>query len=468
MKANIYTTNIKKSQFMEMAPVEMISVDEAVKTYVLSRRPHILYAEAREKLMEAATLPIFPKFTYQEVIGIGGALTETSAAAYSMLDEEGKAALVEAYFDPEKGIGYSFGRCSLNSCDFSTRDYIYVEEGDETLESFSLKEEEKYVAPFLKDVLAKTEVSLFASPWSPPAFMKDTKRVIHGGKLLPEYYEVWADYVVKYILAYREKGVNITAVTIQNEPMASQMWESCVYTAEDEAALIKSGFGKKLQDIGVDIYIWDHNKNSAYNRAKVVYDDPDAGKYVKGVAVHWYSGDHFDQLDMLSREYPDKKIIFTEGCCGSWMGKDKEAVRMNSAEKYGRELLYFFKNGGNGFTDWNMILDENHGPFHHRDGDGLCDAPVFVDSKTKTFSMEPSYYYIGHFSKFVRPGAVRVGSSSFTADLENVAFKNPDGSVVMIILNRSERDHDATVVLEESVMKIKVEAHSVQTVVIKQ
>lgn len=445
MKAQVYTTNVKKNQYMERAEVQ---------------------TERCEKMLEMNVLPIFPEFQYQKVIGIGGAMTESSAAAYAALDEAGKAALIEAYFDPEKGIGYSFGRCSINSCDFSTRDYIYVEEGDSSLESFSLKEDEKYVIPFVKDALAKTEVTLLASPWSPPAFMKDTKRMIQGGRLLPEYYQVWADYVVKYILAHREKGIHIQAVTIQNEPMATQIWESCIYTGEDEAALIGSGFGQKMQELGVEIYIWDHNKQSAYKRAKVVYDDPKAGKYVAGIAVHWYSGDHFEQLDMLSREYPDKKIIFSEGCCGSWMAQDREEARLVSGEKYCRELVHLFKNGCNGFTDWNMILDENHGPFHHREGDGLCDAPVFVDTRTRTFSMEPSYYYIGHFSKFVRPGAVRIGASSFTENLENVAFLNPDGSIVMVVLNRSEKDQEAVIVLDETILKICAEARSVQTVVL--
>jgi glucosylceramidase len=167
---------------------------------------------------------VFDHVKYQEVLGFGGAFTESSAYLYSLLSKEDKRKFLELYFDREKGIGYNFGRSHINSCDFSISIYSSVEDGDKTLETFNLDREKKYILPFLKDALeyCDEEIVLFASPWSPPAYMKDNNDMLHGGKLLEEYKSVWAHYYAKYIKAMALEGVKMSAITIQNEPNATQ------------------------------------------------------------------------------------------------------------------------------------------------------------------------------------------------------------------------------------------------------
>ena len=180
---------------------------------------------------------------------------------------------MESYFDPANGIGYNFGRTHINSCDFSIDLYTYVEDGDTTLESFSIDRDRKYVIPFIKDAQKYTGegLFLFASPWSPPAYMKDNEHPFEGGSLKEEFKPVWARYYAKFIKEYQKEGIEISAITVQNEPIAKQSWESCYYSPEDERNFIEKYLAPALDDEGlsdIKIIIWDHNKERVYDRAK--------------------------------------------------------------------------------------------------------------------------------------------------------------------------------------------------------
>ncbi len=444
MKTNIYVTDIKNNKFLEKSEKEPLTVDRFGGWGLVS---------------------VFPDVKYQTIQGFGGAFTESSAYVFSKMSKEKQDEILKAYFDKDNGNGYNFCRLHIASCDFSVDEYTYIDEGDDKLETFSIERDKKYIIPMVKAAQKYGKIKLFASPWSPPAFMKDTKSRYVGGKLLPEYYEAWTNYVEKFILAYREEGIEVSAVTIQNEEEADMMWESCLYTPQDECNLIKSGFGEKMRKLGVKIYIWDHNKSRCYDRASTVYEDKEAAQYVAGVALHWYDGDHFEQLNMLREKYPDKEIIFSEGCCASYTVGVMKEEGLEFAQKYAHELIGDLKNGLNAFCDWNLILDMQNGPFHKREGRMLCDAPIIADTDKDEITKELSYYYLAHFTRFIKQGAVRIASSGCTDKVESVAFLNPDGSYVVILHNKTNEEQKANVLLGGRKTEYMCPANSITTMV---
>src|SRR6267378_2985497 len=220
-----------------------------------------------------------PRRTFQPFIGIGGALTDAAAETFAKLPAARQDELITAYYSSDRGIGYTLGRTNINSCDFSSESYTYVTEGDKDLTSFSIAHDLRYRIPLIKRALAASgnTLKLFASPWSPPAFMKDNNDMLHGGHLRPEYFRAWARYYTKFIESYRKEGVPLWGITIQNEPMATQKWESCVYQASDERGLLKNHLGPVMAQEGrgnVNIIVWDHNRDLIIQRALTIFDDP--------------------------------------------------------------------------------------------------------------------------------------------------------------------------------------------------
>jgi glucosylceramidase len=407
-----------------------------------------------------------PSKTFQTVIGIGGALTDASAETFYKLPEDKQQEILKAYFDPQNGIGYTLGRTHIHSCDFSSESYTYVKDGDKELKSFDIAHDLKYRIPFIKQAIttAGTNFTLFISPWSPPAWMKDNNSMLHGGKLKPEYYETWARYYGKFIQAYEKEGVPIWGLTVQNEPMASQTWESCIYTAEEERDFVKNYLGPALRKAGLKdkkIIIWDHNRSLMYERASVVLDDPAAAKYVWGVGFHWYVGDNFENVKRVKEAYPQTHLLFTEGCNGPY--DTSKIDDWQWGELYGKSMVNDFNNGAEGWTDWNVLLDENGGPNHVQN---FCFAPVHADTKSGKLSYMNSYYYIGHFSKFIRPGAKRIISSSMTDELLTTAFLNTDGKIAVVILNLSGQAQPFNLWLGGKAAKTSSPAHSIMTMVI--
>lgn len=422
---------------------------------------------------EGEIVNVFDDVKYQEVLGFGGAFTESSAYLYSLLTDADKAKFLELYFSREKGIGYNFGRSHINSCDFSLSIYSSVEEGDKTLETFNIEREKKYILPFLKDALkyCDEEIVLFASPWSPPAYMKDNNNMVEGGNLLEEYKSVWAHYYAKYIKAMANEGVKISAISIQNEPIAIQTWESCYYSPEDECDFIDKYLIDALDEEGlsdIKIIIWDHNKERVYDRSKRILSNERVNKRVWAVAHHWYSGDHFEGLRLV-HEQLKKPLI-----CGEFCGPITEDVNV-LAEKYGIEICENYNNYEIASCDWNLLLDQNGGPYHNRTAktegalfenkeDG-CYAPILYDTDKKELVVTPIYYYIGHFSKFVKRGAIRIATTKYTKDLYTCAFVNPEGEKVCIIINVSDRQQRAILRYNDECTDNILKPHSIITLI---
>jgi len=436
----------------------------------LSHTDTVIFASPGKTSEKHIYLFADPTKTFQSFLGIGGALTDAAAETFAKLPEEKQQQLLTAYYDIQKGIGYSLGRTNINSCDFSSDSYTYVDEGDKELKSFTLAHDEKFKMPLIRKAIAAAggKLTLFASPWSPPAFMKDNNNMLHGGKLLPEFFQSWATYYTKFIKSYEKAGIPVWGITVQNEPMAVQKWESCIYYAEDERDFLKNYLGPTMGKEGLGdkkIIVWDHNRDLIAQRARVILDDPDAAKYVWGMGFHWYedwSGGNqmFANLGIVHETYPGTNLLFTEGSNG-----DFDTARYydwSLAEKYGEAMINDFNNGACGWTDWNILLDETGGPNHISN---FCFAPVHGNTKTGELIFTPAYYYIGHFSKFIRPGAKRIVSTASRSQLITTGFINEDGSVVIVVMNQSTIEARYVLCAGKGEAEIHILPHSIQTLV---
>jgi glucosylceramidase len=435
--------------------------------YRLANGGELNFIDLPQPSEKQETIFVDPSKTFQTVIGIGGALTDAAAETFYKLPKDKQREILTAYFDPLNGIGYTLGRTHINSCDFSSESYTYVTNDDKDLKSFNISHDLKYRIPFIKAAMAvagKNNFTLFASPWSPPAWMKDNDDMLHGGKLKPEYYDSWANYYVKFIKAYEKNGVPIWGLTVQNEPMAIQTWESCNYTAAEERDFVKNHLGPTLAKSGlgnIKIMVWDHNRGMMYQRAEVILDDPKTAKYVWGVAYHWYVGDNFENVELVHEAFPKVHLMFTEGCNGPF---DMAGINdWKWGEVYGKSMIHDFNNGVEGWTDWNVLLDQEGGPNHVKN---FCFAPIIGDTKTGKLYYMDSYYYIGQFSKFVRPGAKRIISSSTTDNLLTTAFLNKDGKIAVIVMNSTDMDQPFYLWLDGKAAKSDSPAHSIMTFVL--
>ncbi len=428
------------------------------------------FKEKGQPFENEITVFVDPSKTFQTYFGIGAALTDASAETFYKLPKDKQQELLKAYFDKGSGIGYTVARTNINSCDFSSDTYTYVKDGDKELKSFNIDHDKKFKIPFIKEAMtaAGGALNLFVSPWSPPAWMKDNNDMLHGGKLKREYYAGWANYFARFIKAYENEKVPVWGLTIQNEPMAKQIWESCIYTAEEERDFLKNNLGPTLEKEGLKdkkIIVWDHNRDMIYQRATTYFSDPEASKYIWGIGFHWYedwSGGMpmYDNLRRVYEAFPDKHIFFTEGCAESF-----NAARYNAwvlGEEYGRSMINDFNNGMVGFTDWNILLDETGGPNHVGN---FCFAPVHGDTKTGKLIYTNAYYYIGHFSKFIKPGAKRIISSSSRSQLLTTAFRNEDGKIVVIVMNQSDKSTPYNLWLNGKAASVTALPHSIATLI---
>lgn len=408
-----------------------------------------------------------PNKTFQTMIGIGGAITDASAEVFAKLSEDKQNELLNAYYS-EEGINYSLIRTTIHSADFGPGPYTYIEEGDTALSTFSIAHDLDYRIPMIKaaNQTAGKDLLLYASPWSPPAFMKSNNNMLQGGKLLPEFFGTWATYFTKFIAAYESEGLPIWGVTIQNEPMAVQRWESCIYTAEEERDFLKNHLGPVMEQAGYGdkkIVVWDHNRDLISDRANVIFEDPEAAKYAWGIGFHWYEtwagGDpKFENLTNISQSFPDMNLLFTEGCNESF-----DAAKYQfwpNAERYGRSMINDFNNGTVGWTDWNILLDERGGPNHVGN---FCFAPIHADLSTDELIYTPSYYYIGHFSKFIEVGAKRVSTTTSHTDLLSTSFINLDATLVTVVMNSTDKPIVYSLYIGENEAEIEIKARAMQT-----
>jgi len=443
-----------------------------------------------------AVLTLVPDSVYQQILGFGGSFTESSASLLNRMSEEKRQQIIDAYFGPE-GSRYSLTRTHINSCDFSLGNYSYAPvEGDSQLEHFSIDEDRDDIIPMIKAAMAvsKEGFKIISSPWTAPPWMKDNHDW-RGGKLLPEYREAWALFFSKYISAYREEGIPIWGITVENEPLGnSSNWESMHYTAEEMADFIGHYLGPRLEADSnrVVLLAYDQNRDRALEEwAGILYADESAAPYINGFAVHWYESTNFSFGDNLARVHamaPGKSLVHTEACVDAevphW--KDDEAWYWEAEAtdwgwdwaapedkqyhpkyvpvyRYARDIIGSLNNWVEGWVDWNMVLDRQGGPnWAHN----WAVAPVIVDPEQDEVYFTPLYYTLAHFSRFIRPGAVRIGTVCNTAGLELTAVKNPDGSFVTVVLNTGEVPRNIRLKLGSKELDFRISEKAIQTIVI--
>ena len=397
----------------------------------LEAQPSLLFHPSHHFSRPSNTLTLDLSTRYQRILGFGGAFTEAAAVTLARLPSRVQDEVISAYFS-EEGLGYSLGRVPINSCDFSVGSYNFDDATDDfLLERFdhSLHHDNLTLIPLIQRALrasvprsssssSRSEgrgtpaLKLFASPWSPPGWMKGNGQMTGSSspclKADKRYHEAWALYYVKWLQAYQQHGIPFFALTVQNEPEFAAPWEACSYTPEEMAAFVADYLSPTLQRHHLEPHIlaYDHNKDHVMKWAEVVYADKRAAEAVWGLAVHWYSGDSFDLLQDAHDLSPHHHLLATEACnCPGTQIND-----WGRAEKYAHDIIGDLNNWVEGWTDWNLVLDERGGPNHLGN---LCDAPVLVrtDHNPPSVHFQPTYYVMGHFSRFLRPGAVRVKHS---------------------------------------------------------
>jgi glucosylceramidase len=377
----------------------------------------------------------------QVMEGFGGALTDSSAFVLDQLSADRRAGVLRMYYDPKEGIGYTLARTHINSCDFSLGSWsLDPVPGDTALEHFSLAPMRAWALPLIHEVQAiagAANFHLLASPWSPPSWMKTNGRMTYGGSLKPEYRQAWADYMVRFVTEMQSnEHIPVWALTMQNEPAATQTWESCIYTPAEERDFVRDHLGPALEKAGVSsvhLCILDHNRDLMDKWTNTIYSDPEAAKYDWGTAIHWYVSEDYAAPSRAHAAFPSKATLFTEGCNDRGEAKGKFELGMwEHGERYANSMVNDFRNWVCGWIDWNIVLDQTGGPNHVGN---FCDAPVIVDTETGDIRYTPAFYYIGQFSKFVHPGARRIESHGGPAALQSVAFRNPDGGVAVVVLN---------------------------------
>lgn len=438
----------------------------------ISKTETLTFAENKQPLETEPCIFVDPTIKYQTFVGIGGALTDASAETFAKLSKKNQEALLTAYYNKDKGIGYTLARTNIASCDFSSASYAYVQDHDKELKTFSVAHDEQYKIPLIKQANAAAggKLPLFVSPWSPPAWMKDNNSLIMGGHLLPEYRQSWANHYVKFIKAYEAMGMPVWGLTVQNEPMARQIWESCTFTAEEERDFIKNFLGPTLQKSGLaskKLIAWDHNRDQIFQRASTILNDKDAAKYVWGIGFHWYetwtgSEMQFGNLKQTHEAYPDKALIFTEGCQEKYDGNKLDDWTLG--ERYGNSMINDFNAGTVAWTDWNILLDEKGGPNHVGN---FCFAPVHADTKNDKLIYTNAFYYMGQFSKFIRPGAKRVGTASSRDVLQSTAFQNTDGKLVVVVMNKTDKKLKYSLWIKGEAASTTSLPHSISTLVVE-
>lgn len=410
---------------------------------------------------------------YQEVFGFGGAITDAVAEVYDRLTPAAQKTFLKAYFDPREGLGYNVLRTTIHSSDFSSASYTYVKDGDRSLGSFSIEHDMRHRIPLLRQSMAAagahgTDMRVFASPWSAPAWMKSNNSMLKGGRLLPENRDLWASYIVKFVQAYEKAGIPLWGLSVQNEPMATQTWESMLYTAEEETRFLGDHLGPALAKAGMGdkkIIVWDHNRDLLPQRAAHIMSDPKARPYVWGIGFHWYEtwakGQPMHRnVAAVHAAYPDVKLLMTEATVEKF-----DPARLQdwaNGERYGSEIMADLNAGASGWIDWNMLLDTRGGPNHVGN---YCFALLHASDDGQLI-YTPSYAYMGHFTRYIKPGARRVGATTSRSTLDTVAFRNQDGKLAVVVMNRLDAAQRYRLMIDGVETAVDIPARAIQTVLL--
>lgn len=443
---------------------------------------------------ESISIQLNPEQKFQKIQGFGGSFTEASAYLVNQLSLEKREMLMQAYFGDE-GARYSLTRTHINSSDFSLGNYAYAPEEDKSLSNFSIEEDRDDIIPMIKEAQAISSegFEIISSPWTAPPWMKDNKDW-KGGRLLPEYYPTWALYFSKYIQAYKEEGIDIWGITVENEPLGNDSnWESMHYTPEEMNAFVAGHLGPQLETDFPEVQILGYDQNRDVEMREWVdamYGDEEAAKYYDGTAIHWYGSTYnvFEEALQYAHEVaPDRMIIQTEACVDAqvpvwkddnwywskeatdwgwtWAPEDRKHLHPKYVPvyRYARDIIGCMNNWVNGWVDWNMVLDRQGGPNWAKN---WCIAPVIVDPEQDEVYLTPLYYTMAHFSKYIRPGATRIGMQIPETKLLATAAQNPDGSIAVVILNMEERIQTIELSLKGLSKRFSISPKAIQTLVI--
>ena len=464
----------------------------------------ITFEKDEPKHLESGVIDIYPEITYQTLEGFGGALTETVGYLYSTLTTENKKKFLEEYFGKD-GHRYNFLRMHMDSCDFSLEEYQAVSDpiADPELLTFTIDRDRKYMIPLFRDIAAMSAepLSVLLSPWSPPWQWKNPPEAPkndagiyggffgaepvdytkpqrnNGGSLRKEFYTPWAKYLAKYVKAYLEEGIPVTMMSLQNESIAATNWDSCVWTAAEQKEFLKDHLYPIFKAEGligkVGLYIWDHNKERVYEYARDIIDS-ETEKMLEGIAFHWYSGDHFEAVDITHRAFPDMSLMLSE-CCAlhppgttgmldAMLGSDTTVAEAEylDAAAYAHDIIGNINHGMNRWIDWNLCVDKDGGPRHVAMGFG---APVCVNNDG-TYRKLLTFDYIGHFSRYILPGSERTAFSRCDDRADITAARRKDGSIVLAALNRNASDLKYAIRINGRIIRIELPSKTLSTVVI--
>ena len=451
--------------------------------------------DASKNGTERCTIVIWPDVTYQTITGFGGSFTEASAFLLSKLSKKSRENIIEAYFG-SSGSRYSLTRTHINSCDFALGNYSYAPvNGDKNLDHFSIERDLQVLFPMIKHAkdISENGFKIIASPWTAPPWMKDNNDWC-GGKLLPEYYKSWALYFSKYLSACRSEGVEIWGVTVENEPLGNNSnWESMHFTPSEMNHFVKNYLKPKLSADGHSVKVlgYDQNRGPEFREwVDAMYTDEKTGSLYDGTAVHWYESTKeifAEELQHAHKAAPDKSLIQTEACIDSevprwksddwywskkatdwgwdWAPDDRKHLHPTYTPvfRYARDIIGCLNNYVNGWIDWNMVLDRRGGPNWAKN---WCTAPVIVDTNSDEVYFTPLYSILKHFSRFIRPGAVRIGHEVDSDKLLVTAAKNPDGGFVVVLLNQSKAANRIGLDLNGNKTSFEIQGKAIQTVVI--
>ncbi|MBE6158813.1 MAG: hypothetical protein E7159_03210 [Firmicutes bacterium] len=399
------------------------------------------------KYIENNVIRIYKDEVITKYKGIGGAITPAVAYNYSKLSDDNKNKFIKDYFSND-GLNYNVIRLVIGSCDFSYSTFEYSRKKD--LSDFNIDEDMRYIIPMLRDIKKVKDFEIMASPWSCPSMFKDNKRLTLGGKLKKKYYDIYSDYLVRYINEYKNQGFNISYLTIQNEPFATQTWESCVFSLDEQKDFIYNHLIDKLND--TKILLFDHNKEDIFNIFKYLYND---NNKIAGLAMHYYSGKHYNNIRLIRKYYPNTLLVNSESCCGYSKYDEKSWIR--DAEIISTEMISDFNNGLNMYLDWNILLDYYGGPNHKKN---YCKSPIILNEDNSNYIKSPIYYYLYHISKH------NIDSNIIENSIYNdllVLSTIKDNRVVVTILNTSDDIKEYNLIIDNEYISDKINKHSIIT-----
>ena len=444
---------------------------------------------------KSLTINLNPEETFQKITGIGGSFTEASASLLNRLGSANRKKILDAYFS-EEGANYSLTRTHIASCDFSLSNYTYAKvENDVAMNHFSIEDDKNDLIPMILEAkkISKDGFHIIASPWSAPPWMKDNKSFV-GGKLLPQFNDAFALYFSKYLTAYKKEGIDIWGITVINEPHGNgNNWESTLFSPKEMTDFVQDYLGPKLEKDGwghVNILGYDQNRAGLKEWVDEMYRDEKSSEYFAGTAIHWYEStyDYFpDALQYAHKKAPNKFLIETEGCVDSEIPKwrddkwywQKEATdwgwdwasekdkhlhpKYAPVNRYATDIIGCLNNYVDGWIDWNMVLDTQGGPNWFKN---WCVAPVIVNPDKDEVYFTPLYYVMAHFSKFMRPGATRIGCQINHKEVMATAVQNPDGSIALAVFNPTEEQYNININLNNQTQTLSIDSKALQTIIL--